>query len=169
MKASRYLDPADHLHSLLALLLLLQQLALAGDVTAVALGEDVLAHRPDVLAGDHARPDRRLDRHLELLPRNQLPQLGRHRDAVAVGLVLVDDRAERVDLLALQEDVDADQVGHLLAVGLVVQRGIPAGARLQLVEEVEDDLGERSVAQLDPLRRQVVLAAQGPRRCWQSP
>src|SRR6476646_9922777 len=32
------LDAADHLHPLLALLLLLQQLALAGDVTAVALG-----------------------------------------------------------------------------------------------------------------------------------
>jgi hypothetical protein len=33
----------------------------------------------------------------------------------------VDDRRERVDLLALQEDVDLDQVGHLVAVRLVVQ------------------------------------------------
>ena len=34
----------DLLHALLALLLLLEQLALAGDVAAVALRDDVLAH-----------------------------------------------------------------------------------------------------------------------------
>ena len=50
----------------------------------------------------------------------------------------------------------------LLAVRLVVQRGVAAGARLQLVEEVEDDLGERQrVAHLDPVLGQVVHAAQG--------
>src|SRR5439155_16816491 len=80
----RDLDPADHLHPALALLLLLQQLALAGDVTAVALGEHVLADRPDVLPGDDARPDRRLDRDLELLPRDVLAQLLRHRHPVVV-------------------------------------------------------------------------------------
>ena len=36
------LDAADGLHALLALLLLLQELALARDVAAVALGDDVL-------------------------------------------------------------------------------------------------------------------------------
>src|SRR5699024_7381252 len=35
----RNLDPADHLHALLALLLLLEQFALAADVSSVALGE----------------------------------------------------------------------------------------------------------------------------------
>src|SRR5690625_1910568 len=39
----RDLDPADVLHPLLALLLLLQELALTGAVTAVALGQHVLA------------------------------------------------------------------------------------------------------------------------------
>src|SRR5688572_1983258 len=53
----RDLDPSHHLHPLLALLLLLEQLALAADVAAVALGEDVLAQRADVLAGDDARAD----------------------------------------------------------------------------------------------------------------
>src|SRR5664279_3509601 len=64
----RHLDPADHLHPLLAFLLLLQQLALPGDVAAVALGQHVLAHRPNGLAGNHSRSDSCLDRHLELLP-----------------------------------------------------------------------------------------------------
>src|SRR6185437_12719637 len=46
-----HLDPPDLLHPLLALLLLLEQLALAGDVAAVALGGDVLAVGLDRLAG----------------------------------------------------------------------------------------------------------------------
>src|SRR5580704_16143758 len=55
----RHLDPADDLHPALAFLLPLQQLALAGDVAAVALGEHVLAHRADVLPRDHPRADGR--------------------------------------------------------------------------------------------------------------
>src|SRR5690349_14319803 len=81
------LDAADHLHPLLALLLLLQQLALAGDVAAVALGQHVLADGADVLPCDHPRPDRRLDRHLELLPRDELAQLPGQHHPVAVGRV----------------------------------------------------------------------------------
>jgi hypothetical protein len=46
------LDAADVLHLLLALLLLLEQLALAGDVAAVALGQHVLALGLHRLAGD---------------------------------------------------------------------------------------------------------------------
>src|SRR5699024_1038281 len=71
----RHLDGADVLHPLLALLLLLQQLALAGDVTAVALREDVLPDGADVLPGDDPRADRGLDRHLELLARDELLEL----------------------------------------------------------------------------------------------
>jgi hypothetical protein len=44
------------LHALLAFLLLLEQLALARDVAAVALGEHVLAQRLDRLARDDAAP-----------------------------------------------------------------------------------------------------------------
>src|SRR5215207_4733466 len=72
------LDPADRLHLLLALLLLPQQFALAGDVAAVALGEDVLAPRPDGLTGDHLATDGGLDRHIEHLARDQLLQLLGH-------------------------------------------------------------------------------------------
>src|SRR3954464_13577243 len=71
----RHLDATDHLHPPLALLLLLQQLALAADVTAVALGEHVLDDGADVLPGDDAATDGGLDRHLELLPCNDFAQL----------------------------------------------------------------------------------------------
>ena len=52
----RDLDRADLLHPLLALLLLLEQLALAGDVAAVALGEHVLAQRLHRRPRDHVLP-----------------------------------------------------------------------------------------------------------------
>src|SRR5438132_14411251 len=61
----RDLDPADALHALLAFLLLLQQLALARDVAAVALGQHVLALGLDRLPGHDAATDRRLDRLVE--------------------------------------------------------------------------------------------------------
>src|SRR5690242_16583996 len=68
------LDRPDPLHPLLAFLLLLEQLPLAGDVPTVALGEHVLPHGPDRLARDHVGADGRLDRDLEHLARDQLLQ-----------------------------------------------------------------------------------------------
>src|SRR5437660_2271588 len=59
----RDLDLADPLHPLLAFLLLLEHLALACHVAAVALGEHILAQRLHRLARDDAAADRRLDRH----------------------------------------------------------------------------------------------------------
>src|SRR5690625_6519968 len=56
----RHVHPADGLHPLLPLLLLLQQLALARDVAAVALGEHVLADRTHCLPGDDPGADGRL-------------------------------------------------------------------------------------------------------------
>ena len=66
--------------------------------------------------------DRGLYRHLELLARNELFESGGHLVAVGRGPVLVHDRAERVDGLTLQQDVDLDQFGLLFA-GLLRSRG----------------------------------------------
>src|ERR1700738_3504803 len=63
----RDLDRADPLHPLLALLLLLEQLSLARDVTPVALGKNILAERRDRLPGDDLAADRRLDGNFEHL------------------------------------------------------------------------------------------------------
>src|SRR5881398_3865368 len=100
----RDLDPPHHLHPTLAFLLLLEQLALTGDVTAVALGEHVLADGADVFAGDDAGADRSLDGHFELLPRNELAQFRRHSRAIRICLFTVHDRAERVDSFTLKQD-----------------------------------------------------------------
>ena len=41
----------------------------------------------------------------------------------------MDDGAEGVDLVPVEEDIDLDQVRALLAVHLVVQRGVAPGVR----------------------------------------
>src|SRR5688572_31647022 len=66
------LDVPHHLHLLLALLLLLEELALPADVAAVALGRHVLAEGVDGGAGDDLAADRALDGDLELLARDLL-------------------------------------------------------------------------------------------------
>src|SRR6185436_1964642 len=53
----RNLHRADLLHAFLALFLFVEQLALARDVAAVALGDHVLAQRLDVLARDDVAAD----------------------------------------------------------------------------------------------------------------
>src|SRR6266851_1812521 len=96
----RDLHLPDLLHALLAFLLLLEELALAGDVAAVALGEHVLAHRLDRFPRDDAAADRGLNRHFEHLPRNQLAHLRRERTAPLVGHLAVNDRREGIDRIA---------------------------------------------------------------------
>ena len=153
----RHLDAADLLHPLLALLLLLEQLALAGDVAAVALREHVLAAGLHGLAGDHARADRRLDRDVEHLARDLLAQLLDELPSALVGEVAVHDQRERVDRLAADEDVDAGEVAGLEAGDVVVEARVAARARLQLVVVVEDDLAERQlVGEVHALGREVL-------------
>src|SRR3954452_5884461 len=126
----RHLDPADVLHPPLALLLLLEELALAGDVAAVALGQHVLALRLDRLACDHPSTDGRLDRHVEQLPGDERAQLLGHALAVLLRLGPVDDRGEGVDGDAVEHDLDLHQLAHLVPGGLVVEAGVALGAGL---------------------------------------
>src|SRR3954451_1481359 len=80
----RDLDAADALHALLAGLLLLEQLALAGDVPAVALGEHILAHRADGLTGDDVGTDGRLHGNFEHLARDELLEAGDERSTFSL-------------------------------------------------------------------------------------
>src|ERR1700722_1244099 len=82
---------ADLLHALFAGLLLLEQLALARDVAAVALGQHVLAHRLDAGARDDMAADRRLHRDVEHLARNQFLHLIDQLPAAVVGIVAMYD------------------------------------------------------------------------------
>ena len=53
-----------------------------------------------------------------------------------------DDR-QRIDLVAVEQDVDLDHVGRPVFLELVVHRRVAARHALELVEEVQHDLGQR--------------------------
>src|SRR6195952_1527353 len=82
-------------HLQLALLLLVEQLALAAGVAAIAFRGHVLAHRADRLAGDHLAADRRLDRDLEQMARDQFLEPLDHAAPPRLGGAAVDDHAQR--------------------------------------------------------------------------
>src|SRR5262245_39501209 len=117
-------DGPDLFHTLLALALFLEQLPLPRDVSAVALGEHVLAHRRTRLPGDDLVADRRLDRDGEHLARDQLLELGGDVPPPLVRLVPVHDHREGVHRLPVQEEVHAHQLRRLEIRELVIQRRV---------------------------------------------
>src|SRR6202521_663142 len=122
----RNLDAAHRLHPLLAGLLLFDQLFLARDVPAIAFGEHVLAHRLDRFAGDDLRADRRLDRHVEHLARDERAHLGNHFAAAVLSDRAMDHYRQRVDALAVDQDVELDHVGGAELLELIVERRVAA-------------------------------------------
>src|SRR5688572_20836089 len=128
---------AELLHALLPLLLLFEELALAGHVATVALGQHVLAQRLHGGARNDLAADRGLDRDLEHLARDQFLHLVHQLPAALVGAVAVDDHRQRVDAIAVDQQVEARQRRRLEMAELVVERRIAAAHGLQPVEEVE--------------------------------
>ncbi len=98
-----------------------------------------------------------LDRHVEHLSGDQLLELLGHPPAVVERLVAVHDRGEGVGRHGVEQQVDLDERRLAVAGRLVVEAGVALATALELVEEVDDDLGERHhVVQLDALGRQVL-------------
>src|SRR3954470_10717533 len=120
----RNLHRSHLLHALLSLLLLLEELALARDVAAVALGKNILAERLDAGARDDFGSDRRLNRNLEELARNEVLELVGDLAAPLVGLVLVDDDAECIDGIAVDQHVEPHQIAATIFQHIVVERGV---------------------------------------------
>ena len=102
----RQLYRAEAAHLFLAFLLLFEQLFLSGDVAAVALGEDILAHRLDGLARDDLSADRRLNRNLKQLTRNVLLELLADAAGASVCLLAVRDERQRVHSVAVEQQIN---------------------------------------------------------------
>lgn len=136
-------DAAELAHLLFALLLLFQQLLLAGDIAAVALGQHVLAHGLDGLTGDDLAADGGLHRDLEQGAGNVIPQLFADAAALGVGVVPEHDHGECVHRVTIQQEVQLDQIALAVLLELVVVAGVTAAAALDGIEEVVDDLAQR--------------------------
>ena len=120
-------DFADALHALFAFFLFLEEFALAGDVAAVALGDDVFADGGDGLTGDDLGADGGLDGDLEHLAGDEFAHLGDEGFAAVVGGVFVDDDGEGVYGVAADEDVHLDHGRDPGAGEGVVERCVTAG------------------------------------------
>src|SRR5690606_20386712 len=99
----------------------------------------------DVLAGNDLGAYGRLDGDVEHLAGNQPAHLGDHFAAAIAGIRAMDDHGQGVDAVAVDQQVDAHDVGGPVLLELVVHRGVAARHRLELVEEVEHALGQRHV------------------------
>src|SRR6266849_2615543 len=136
-------DLADALHALFAFFLFFEELALAGDVTAVAFGQNVFTNRRDRFARDHAAADGGLNGDLEQLPRNQFSQ-ARHQVAAAlVGLFAMANHGQRVHRLAANQDVELDEVGFDVTREVIVERSVAARNGFQPIVKIENDFVQR--------------------------
>src|SRR5207342_3942123 len=97
-------------HALFTFLLLVEQLALARGVAAVAFGGDVLAEGAHGLARDDLAAYRSLDRHLEHVRRNELLELFRHGAAAAFRTGLMNQHRKRIDGLAVDQHLQFHEI-----------------------------------------------------------
>src|SRR5690606_21165859 len=112
--------------ALLALFLLLEQLLLTADVTAIALGQYVLAQCFYCAAGNDLSTDGSLNGHIIELARNQfLHFLGEHA-SFRLRLIAMHDECESVDRITVDEDVETYQLRAFKTYELIVERGVTA-------------------------------------------
>src|SRR5690606_37106816 len=101
---------------------------------------------------DDFAADRGLDGDLEEVRRDDGGEALAEVLALAVRLLDVDDGGERVDGLAVDEDVHLHELRLAVLADLVVHRAVAAGDALEAVVEVDEDLVERQDTYEDEAR-----------------
>src|SRR5262249_14315795 len=132
----RDLHLSELAHPLLSFLLLVEELALTGDVAAVAFRGDVFAQRTDRLARNHLAADRRLDRNLEEVARNEVLEFLAHRPAARLRALAIDDDGKRIDGIAIDEDRHLDEVALFVTLDVIIEARIAAADRFEPIVEV---------------------------------
>ena len=99
----------------------------AGDVAAVAFGDDVFAHRFDGFAGDDLVADGGLDGDFEHLARDQFLHFGGDCPAFCFGGFAVQNQRERVNLFAGNQNVELDEIAFDVARKMIIERRIAFG------------------------------------------
>src|SRR5579872_4817920 len=116
----RYFHVSELLHALLAFFLFLEEFAFAADIPAVALCQHVLAQRLDRGARNDGPADRRLDRDFEHLSRDQLMHLVDQLARAMIGVLAMHDDRERIDLVAVDENIELHERRRLEMTELVI-------------------------------------------------
>ena len=97
-------------HLLFTFFLLFEKLLLSGNVTAVALGKNVLSHSLDCFACDDLAADSRLNGYLDQGARYVLLQLFRNAACSCIRLFLVDDEGKCVNGVAVEKEIKLDEL-----------------------------------------------------------
>ena len=84
-----------------------------------------------------------LHRHLEQLARNVFLQLFGNPARSGIGVVRVHDEGERVHHISVQQNIQLDQLGGLIAPDFIIVAGVAARPAFQRVEEVVHNLIHR--------------------------
>ena len=139
----RYFHTAQLAHTLFAFFLLFQQFLLAGDVAAVALGKNILTQRLNGFAGNDLGAHCRLNGDLKHLSGDMFLKLFCHLAPTGVGIVAEYDKGKCIHDLAVEQDVEFDQLTRTIIGKFVVKGCITAGAALECVKEIIDNFVER--------------------------
>ena len=139
----RYLDVANLFHAFLAFLLLLEELALTADITAITLCQHVLAHLLYGLSGNYFGPNGSLYGDVELLARQKFLELLAHSAAKGLGVVEMRQCGERIDGFSVEQDVHLDELAGTVACLMIVEGCVALRDALELVVEVDDYLAQR--------------------------
>ena len=96
----------------------------------------------------------------KLLARNQFLEFLAKPTANVIGLVFVNQGRQGVDGVAVEHNINLDQVRSFVARGVVVKRSVSARNRLEPVIKVKDNLGKGHFkVQLHAVCGQVALAS----------
>ncbi|MNC84958.1 hypothetical protein D3C83_05280 [compost metagenome] len=87
--------------------------------------------------------DRRLNRDIEHLTRNELPHLGNELASAVMRVVAMHDQRQRVDALPVDQNVELDEIAGAIFEEVVIERGVTTGNGLQAVKEIHHDLVQR--------------------------
>src|SRR5262245_30714437 len=155
----RNLDLANLLHAFLALGPFRPQLAFARDVAAIAFGRDILAHGGDRFAGDDAAADRGLQGNFEKMLVNLAAKFSHQLAAALVCIRPVHDDRQRIDALAVHENIQPNQLGRAEAQQFVIHRAVTVRHGLQLIVKVVNHFRQgHFVGQHDARRAEILLA-----------
>ena len=135
-------DFADLHHALFAGFLFFEEFAFSRDVAAVAFGEYVFSDGIDRFASDNFAADGALDGDFELLSRESFAESFADEASAFDGAVFVDEDAEGVDGLVVDEDGEFGEFCLAIFEKLVVERGVAFGDGFEFIVEIEEDFAQ---------------------------
>ena len=108
-------------------------------------GRNVLPVGLDVGPGNNFRTNCRLNWDFKVLPGDNLLELGSDFPSPLGRKVLVGNKAQCINLITVQQDINLHQAAWPVVINFIIQRSIPPGRALQLIKEVKDDFRQWNV------------------------